>query len=169
MADVAEGVPGFHRLDPLHQRVMRDLDQAFGFAAEFARDIHPAVVAVPAVQDDGHVDVQDVAVLQRARAGNAVADDVVDADAGCVLIPAIADGGRHRACRLDAGLNEVIQRARRDAGCDKGRHLVQDCRGKPTGAAHPVKIRVFVNSDAVPGQTAARVVHRLLHRNSRTI
>ena len=35
-------------------------------------------VAVPAVQVRGHVDVDDVAVLQLARVGDAVADDLFD-------------------------------------------------------------------------------------------
>lgn len=34
-------------------------------------------VAVPAVQVRGHVDVDDVAVLQLARVGDAVADDLI--------------------------------------------------------------------------------------------
>ncbi len=63
VADVAKGIAGPHRLDPFHQRVMRDLDQPLGFAAELARHIHPARVAEPTIEDHGDVDIQDVAVF----------------------------------------------------------------------------------------------------------
>ena len=44
--------------------------------------IHAAGIAVPAVEDVGHVDIDDVAFAQRLVVGNAVADDVVDRGAG---------------------------------------------------------------------------------------
>jgi hypothetical protein len=90
-------LPGPDRLDPLHQRVVGDLDQPLGLPAGRAGDVHPARVAEPAVDDHGHVDVQDVAVLEHLGPGNAVADDVIDRNAARVLVALVADGGRGRA------------------------------------------------------------------------
>ena len=55
-------------------------------------------VAVPAVDNAGAIDVDDVTVLEDQRSGNAVANDVVDARAatfgiGGVLLAAIAERG----------------------------------------------------------------------------
>jgi hypothetical protein len=52
--------------------------KAFGGALDLADRIHAAGIAMPAVENECHVDVDDVAVAQRLGVGNAVADDVVD-------------------------------------------------------------------------------------------
>ena len=52
---------------------------------------------MPAVEDEGDVDVDDVAFLQRLFAGNAVADHVIDRGAGRFLVAAIHQGCRQRA------------------------------------------------------------------------
>ena len=68
----------------------------------FADDEHAAGVAVPAVLDDGDVDVDDVAVLQRAVVRDAVAHLMVD----------------RRADRLrvgDVARRRVVQRRRNAA------------------------------------------------------
>src|SRR6266436_607449 len=51
--------------------------------------VHPAGVAVPAVEDEGDVDVDDVALLERLLARNAVADHVIDRGAGRLAVAAI--------------------------------------------------------------------------------
>jgi hypothetical protein len=45
---------------------------------------------VPTVEDESHIDVDDVAVAQRLVAGNAVADDVVDRDATRLEVTLVA-------------------------------------------------------------------------------
>src|SRR3546814_8501849 len=56
----------------------------------FAANIHAAAVAVPAVDQRRHVDIQYVAFLELLIAGNAVADDIVERDAAAMRIAAIA-------------------------------------------------------------------------------
>ena len=63
-ADVTKGAAGFDRRDPHHQRLMGYLDQPLGLAGQLAGHKHPAGVAIPTVDDNGHVDIQDVASLQ---------------------------------------------------------------------------------------------------------
>src|SRR5437660_12787866 len=57
VADIAGGGAGPHRGDAAHHRFIGHLDQPFGFAGDRAEHIHPAGIAIPAVDDEGHVDV----------------------------------------------------------------------------------------------------------------
>src|SRR3546814_4288407 len=78
VADVAQGRARLHRADPAPHRLVRGIDQAPRHHRWLAGVVHAAGVAVPAVLDDGDVDVQDVAVLEHLRfVRDAVADDVV--------------------------------------------------------------------------------------------
>ena len=70
--------PGLTASNAEHQRFVRHVDQPFGLAVDFAHRIHAARVAVPAIDDQRDVDVDDVAFTQRFRAGNAVTDDMID-------------------------------------------------------------------------------------------
>ena len=178
VADITEGGAGADRLDPLHQAAVGDLDQVAGLGAGGARDVHARVVAVPAVHDHRHVDVQDVAIQQHVvvaplfqaarnrlvlslRNGLArypVADDVVHADAACVLVAAIADGGAGRPGRLDPRADEIVKLARGDARLHQRAHLVQDRRRDAAGGVHAREILGAVNADALAGD--ARFVHR---------
>src|SRR4051794_23719831 len=74
MADVAGGGAGFYRGDAAHHRLIGDLDQPLRLARDRPDGIHPAGIAIPAVDDEGDVDIDDVAFLQRPVAGHAVAD-----------------------------------------------------------------------------------------------
>ena len=78
VADVAKGIAGLHDLDPAHQRVMGHVDQPLCLARQLTRDIHARVIPVPAIDNHGDVDVQDIAILQLFVTGDAVADDMVD-------------------------------------------------------------------------------------------
>ena len=63
-ADVAEMRAGAHLADADPHRLVRDVDQALRGGRDLADGVHAAGVAVPAVLDDGDVDVDDVALLQ---------------------------------------------------------------------------------------------------------
>jgi hypothetical protein len=56
--------PGAHGLDAVHHRFEGGVDQPLGQHRRRADEIHAAGVAVPAVLDDGDVEIDDVAVLQ---------------------------------------------------------------------------------------------------------
>ena len=92
VADVAQVRAGLHRGDAAHQAFIGDLDQALGLPAHLAHIVHAARVAMPAIDDQRHVDVDDVAVAQRLVVGNAVADDMVDRGADRLGIAAIVEG-----------------------------------------------------------------------------
>ena len=73
VADVAEPVARLRLGDAEHHRLIGHLDQPFGFAGNRANRIHPAGIAIPALDDEGHVDIEDVALLQQGAAARAPA------------------------------------------------------------------------------------------------
>jgi hypothetical protein len=170
-ADIAEGGTRADLLDPLHQRVMGDLDQPLGPAAGAPRDIHPAGIAVPALDDHGHVDVQDVAVAQQLVARDAMADHMVHADAGGVLVALVADGRRGHAQRLDPAAHEIVDRACRHAGFHEGPDGIEDVRHHMAGSAHPGEVLRFMKPDSIPRRSARTTLvharHLLRHTCSR--
>ena len=168
-ADVAEASAGLDLFDPLHQRVVGDVDQPCGIGLGRPGQVHPRAVAVPAVDDHRHVDVEDVAVDQhvvgslflilagRDRAArNAVADHMVDRDAAGVTIPLVADRRRGGAGGPDHIVHRGVEVQRGDAGDDQRRHAIEDVGHQPAGSAHALEIRGVVNADAVPVQAAGQ-------------
>ena len=93
-----------------------DLDQPLGLARRSSPTAYIAAgIAVPAVDDDGDVDVDDVAVAQRLVARDAVADDVVDRGADRLAIAAIASAVAGMAPWLEGELADELGRSRRSA------------------------------------------------------
>ena len=137
-ADVAEGVARPHLGDALHQRVVGDVDQPLGLAASAAPATYIRLsVAVPAVDDHRHVDVEDVAVAQALLRRDAVADDVVDRDAGRVPVALVADRRRDRArppgpCRARAVSSSSVVTPGATSGAIRSRMSA----ASPPGRAH---------------------------------
>ena len=61
-------LPGCDRGDAAHHSFVSDLDQPLGAARDFADRVHAAGIAVPAVDDQCDVDIDDVALPQRLLA-----------------------------------------------------------------------------------------------------
>src|ERR1700731_2888853 len=72
-----------------HQRLIGYLHEALRPTGDVANKIHPARIAVPAIEDQGHVDVDDVAVPEWFAVGHSVANDMVDRGADRFAITAI--------------------------------------------------------------------------------
>jgi hypothetical protein len=120
VADIAQPIARLGLLDPEHQAFVGDVDQPPRLHRHLADQIHAARIAMPAVNDRGQVDIDDITVFQRPRAGNAMADDMVDRDAARMSIAAIADIRRNRPGRDDRLTSGVVERF----GADAGRHHV---------------------------------------------
>ena len=152
-ADVAEANAGLDLGDPLPHRVVGDLDQALRRDRAFADDEHPAGVAVPAVLDDGDVDVDDVAVLERPVVRDAVADLVVDRRADRLRVRRVAgrrvvERRRHRALLVDdVVVRDLVDRLGGDAGLDVRRQQVEHLRGEPTGDPHGGDLGLVLDGD----------------------
>src|SRR6185437_8835309 len=97
VADIAGGGAGLHDRDAAHHGFVRDVDQPHRLQLDVTHGVHAAGVAMPAIQNDGDVDIHDIAVVQRLVVGNAVTDDVVDRGADRVTVAAIAQAGGNRA------------------------------------------------------------------------
>src|SRR5205085_1614448 len=86
------------------------------------------------VQGDADVDVDDVALLERVRAGDAVHDHRVRRDADRSGIAAVALRGRHAAAARDVLLADPVELGGRHARADvlpDGRDRLGDERARP--------------------------------------
>ena len=89
VANIADSVAWFYLGYAEHHGVVGYLRQALGFDRRFASPIHTAGVAMPTIDNDGDVDIDDIAVFEPERAGDAMADDMVDRGADGFGEPAI--------------------------------------------------------------------------------
>src|ERR1700753_22980 len=64
VGNVPQAGAGVDGLDPTPHRFETGLRQALGMSGWLANEIHPARVAVEAVTDDSHIDVDDVACFE---------------------------------------------------------------------------------------------------------
>ncbi len=142
MADIADGRARSHLRDAEPHAVVGHVAQAPRCDRWVADKVHSAGVAVEAVLNHGHVDVQHVAVLERFVARNAVAHLVVDRGAdglgkGPIARRRVVQRGRHRV--LNAGhvvMAQTVELTGGDTGLDVRGHEVQDFGGQPAGHAH---------------------------------
>ena len=153
MAHVAQIGPGLDLDDAVPHGVIGQRAQAFGRHRAFAHNEHAAAVAVPAVLDDGHVHIDDVAFLQRLVIGNAVADLVVDGGADRFGIRVMARRRvvqRRRDGVLDVDgvvVSQFVELVGGHAGHDEGRQVVQQFRGQSSRHAHACNASgVFVSN-----------------------
>jgi hypothetical protein len=132
----------------------------FGLGAGRARHIHAAGVAEPAVQRNGDIYIDDVAIRQSFITGDAVADDMVD---GC------ADGfGKatviQRRGRGAMGENEVmadlVEMVGGNARGDMRADHVQRLGGQEAGRTHGDEILRPVN--CYPPSLGAAIHHRIM-------
>ena len=157
MADIAERRAGPDRRDATHEGFVGHVHQQPRLGRGPARHVHAAGVAMPAVEDDGDVDVDDVAIGQDALAGDAVADDMVDRDAGRPGVAAIAERRRHRVVGDHELVDGPVEMIGRDAGLHMRRDHVQRLGSETPGAPHPLEILGAVYGD--PAGFAALLLH----------
>ena len=98
--------------------------------------IHAAGIAVPAVEDQRHVDVDDVALFKRLVAGNAVADHVIERGAGRFLVAAIHQRGRQRAVIERVFQHQPVDFFGRHARLDMLDEHIEAARHQLAGLAH---------------------------------
>ena len=137
MPDRAEAHPGPHHGNGLFQALVSELDQAPRAHGRRPHQKHLAGVAVVAVLLHGHVDIDDVAVLQSFGAGDAVTDHMIDRGADRFGEAAIIErGGDGLLLVDDIIVAELIKFARGDAAFDPGADLFQHLGREPARHAH---------------------------------
>src|SRR5690606_11726577 len=124
----------------------------------FADDEHAAVVTMPAVLDDGDVEVDDVALFQRPLVGDAVADAVIDRGANRLRVRRAATGrvvqrGGDGALHIDhVVVGEAVQLFGGDARFDERGEVVEDFAGQTARQPHAVQVATGLDGDAHRGE-----------------
>ena len=149
VTDVAERRAGADLADAEQHRFERGVDETLGEHRGRSCEIHAAGVAVPAVLDNGHVDVDDVAVLEDlARVRNAVADHMIDRRAQRLLETLVTDIGRDRFLHIDDVLvGEAVEFLGADAGFDVRNQYFQHLGGEAASDAHLLDLVRCFDSD----------------------
>ncbi len=102
-ADHVDGQPGLYGGDAEVEAFLGDLHQLHRRFGHIAHTDHDRVVAVHAVEEDGDVEVDDVAVLERAIVRDAVTNDFVDRGTDRFGKSAVSDAAGI-AAKVDIGL-----------------------------------------------------------------
>jgi len=142
VANVTERRAGADLYDAQPQALEGDFAQASRLQRRFAYLEHAAAVAVIAVRDHGHVEVDDVPILQQPVAGDAMADLMVHRRANRLWIWPVAWRSVVEWC-WNAALNihdvvvaELIQFPGGDSRFDVRRDEVEHLGRKATSDAH---------------------------------
>src|SRR6185312_1839834 len=153
-ADVAQARARLDHHDAMPHGLIGHGAQAPGRDRALARDEHAAGVAVPAVLDDGHVDVDDVRLLERLVVRDAVADLVVDRGAdrlgvGRVARRLVVQRRRNGALHLgDVVIRQLVQFIRGDADLYVRGQVVQQFGSQSSGNAHAANAFLVFVGDA---------------------
>ena len=135
--DIAKACARFRRsIDPQHQAFIGHIDQLARLERRFAGKIHPACIAMPAIQQWRDVDVDDVAVLESLVGRYAMTDHMIDRRAAAMRITAITHGCRHSTCIQHHGARLVVYLAGRHTWLDESGQLIENFRRKTPCLAH---------------------------------
>src|SRR6478609_633808 len=122
--------------DAAHHRLVRAFDEQAGLLVDVADEVGRVGVAVDAVDVGRDVDVDDVAVLERPRVGDAVADDLVDARAHGLREALVAEGRGVGAVVEHVLVGDRVELVGRDTGSDGLRGLDHGRGRDPRRDAH---------------------------------
>ena len=140
MANIARCIARFDGFDAEHERVIGDLREALGAAVDLSHGIHTRGVAVPTVNNDCDIYIDNIAVFERLGVRNAVADHMVDRCANRMLIAAIAQTGGQRAIIYNKVKSGLIQRGGVDARLDHRDKHIQTLSRQTARLTHTLKI-----------------------------
>lgn len=126
---------------------MRHFHQALRCALDRADGIHAAGIAMPAVEDIGDVDVDDVAIAQRLVVGNTMTNDMVDRGAAGFGVAAIVERGGQGAVIHAEFENEAVDGVGGHAGLYHAGKFIQATCGKLASLAHAGKALLVVEPD----------------------
>jgi hypothetical protein len=157
---------GPHHGNAAHHRLVGDVDQPSRLQWDALADKkHPTRIAVPAVEDHGHVDVEDIALHQPPVAGDAMAHDVVDRGANRFRKAAIVE--RRRDCVVidNESVAQPVELAGGKSGPDMGSDEVERLGSERSSSPHAVEGFRTVDLDRAVARLEGREPHHhiLLH------
>ena len=145
LADVADPAARFDRVNPFPEGFKRYLHEPPGFVGHFPDEKSFRLVAVPAVDDGRQIHVDDVAVLQRAGIGNAVADDFVHAGANAFGKALVAQAGGNVPVGAGVFLHEAVEFFGRHAGFDVRPDVIHQLGIEPRGLPQMLPVSLIIN------------------------
>ena len=146
-ANVAGGGARLDHRDAAHHRLVSHLDQPLGAARNFADRVHAAGIAVPAVEDQRHVDIDNVALAQRLLHRDAVTNHVIDRRAGRFAVAAIHQGRRQGAMVAAELIDQPVDALGGDARLDLAGKYVEAFGRQRSRLAHACEGGGVVNLD----------------------
>jgi hypothetical protein len=135
-ADDVDLATGDGRLDAPHHGLVGALDQQPGLLVHVPAEVRRVGVSVDATDERGDVDVDDVAILERAVVGDAVTDDFVDAGAYRLREVAITQRRGIGAVVKHELVGDPIELIGGDAGCDRLGGALHRLRRDASGDPH---------------------------------
>ncbi len=119
---------------------------------------------MPPVEDERDVDVDDVAVLERLVAGDAVADHMIDRRAGRLAVAPVHQGRRHRLVVHGVFENHPVDARGRHARPHLAIEHVEAFGGELAGLAHALEggrpVQLDLAGLALRRQGRVDVAHR---------
>lgn len=137
-------VPG--RIDQLQRSIVR-----------LAGHKHARAVAVVAIDVNRHINVNDVALLQHAHVGDAVADDVVHGCADGLGEAVVAQGGGINAETDDFGVDALVDLISSDTGRNLLSGEFSDVGRDLAGLAHRCDLLGSLDFDVVVANTKSYI------------
>lgn len=116
---------------------------------------------MPSIEDDGDIDIHDIAIEELFIARNAVAHHVVDGCADGFWEAFVIEWSRDCAVCFDHFAAEVIEMFGCDARLDVVGDHVEDFGGELSGFAHAFEISLGVDLDAVLVVFCCLIVHAI--------
>lgn len=146
-SDHCNGTTRRQRVDASVERIesaLRHIASHVEYLIWFADDERLRLIAMPSVHDRRQINIDDVARPEFVCSGNAVADDVVDADATAFGIRSvfawIAQAGRRMSVIKRIVVHQLIDASRLDSGGDMRANKINELGIEATGQPHLLAI-----------------------------
>jgi glutathione S-transferase len=144
-SDFVNVIASLDRCNPVPHCVVGDGAQppcSYGRGFSTTQHEHAAGITMPAVLDDGDVDIQNISLAQRLVVRNAMADLVVDRGANGLGIRVVAArvvvqrGGNDLELMHHEVIGQLVQLIGRFVGFDERGEVIQNLRGNSSRDAH---------------------------------
>ena len=139
-ADIDDAAEGLDGSDTDPHRVERGLHQAFRLRRDVPDEKCFRRISVPASNNGCEIEIDDVSVFQNLIAGDAVADDFVDAGTNCVRKTVVAEAGRGMTVLDRVAVGQLVDFASGHASSDMRSKEVHDFGVETTGGSEGIAI-----------------------------
>lgn len=137
-ADGGDGASRCQGVDRHVHAIEGALRHGLAFLGYLADQKRFTLIAVPAVDDGGHIDVDDVAFPKLLFAGNAMTDDFVNARAAAFGIVLISQRSGFVAVIESPLRDHLVDFARRDSGLDVRSDVIHQAGVHAAGVTHGI-------------------------------